>query len=65
MTNIFEDSDEEFLVLRNEAGQFSLWPARIDVPGGWDQVRGPSERTDCVDFIERTWSDAPTPSAAP
>ena len=31
-TNPFEDPDGVYLVLINEEGQYSLWPAFVDVP---------------------------------
>jgi MbtH protein len=55
--NVFDVADGRFLVLRNDVGQYSLWPATIDVPAGW-HVRLPADtRTACLDFIERNWTD--------
>ncbi len=34
MTNPFDDEDGEFLVLVNDEGQHSLWPAQLAVPAG-------------------------------
>ncbi|WP_419669056.1 MbtH family protein [Streptomyces sp. 2-1] len=57
MTNPFEDEDANYLVLRNEEGQFSLWPTFVDVPDGWELVFGEAARQACLDFIEETWTD--------
>ncbi|WSD21412.1 MbtH family protein [Streptomyces phaeochromogenes] len=57
MTNPFEDEDANYLVLKNEEGQFSLWPTFVDVPDGWELVFGEAERQACLDFIETTWTD--------
>jgi MbtH protein len=57
MTNPFEDQDANYLVLRNEEGQFSLWPTFVDVPDGWESVFGEAARQECLDFIEKTWTD--------
>ena len=35
MTNPFEDVEALYLVLVNDEGQHSLWPAGIAVPDGW------------------------------
>ena len=35
MTNPFEDADALYLVLVNDEGQYSLWPAGTAVPAGW------------------------------
>ena len=57
MTNPFEDEEGEYLVLVNEEGQYSLWPARLDAPVGW-KVTGPrGARKDCLAWIEQNWTD--------
>nr|WP_202532831.1 MbtH family protein [Streptomyces sp. SID3212] len=57
VTNPFDDESERFLVLMNSEGQYSLWPARLDIPGGW-RAEGPeSSRQECLDAIEAAWSD--------
>lgn len=58
MTNAFEDEHGSFLVLRNEERQYSLWPAGIDVPGGWQTVMGPDTRSACISHVEQNWSVA-------
>ncbi|MER5770766.1 MbtH family protein [Streptomyces sp. NPDC001985] len=57
MANPFDDADGTFLALVNDEGQFSLWPAFADIPGGWAVAHGPGARTACLDFIERVWTD--------
>jgi MbtH protein len=57
MTNPFEDENADFLVLINEEGQYSLWPAFIEIPNGW-QTTGPrGERKACLAWIEQNWTD--------
>jgi MbtH protein len=55
MTKAFEDEQGSYLVLCNEIGQHSLWPAELAVPGGWRTVSGPDSRSACLDHIERNW----------
>lgn len=38
MTNPFENDNYTYKVLKNEEGQYSLWPAFLDVPIGWNVV---------------------------
>ncbi|MFI6763860.1 MbtH protein [Micromonospora pisi] len=57
MTNPFEDNDAEYLVLVNDEGQHSLWPVFVDVPAGWQVVHGKAARQDCLDYIEKSWTD--------
>lgn len=57
MTNPFEDPDASYLVLVNDEGQHSLWPTFIDVPAGWRSVFGESSRQECLDYVEKNWTD--------
>ena len=56
-TNPFEDPDAKYLVLINEEGQHSLWPVFADVPDGWEVIFGEDGRQECLDFIEKNWTD--------
>lgn len=56
-TNPFEDPDAQYLVLINDEGQHSLWPVFADVPDGWKVIFGEDGRQECLDFIERNWTD--------
>ncbi|MBY8850317.1 MbtH family protein [Saccharothrix sp. MB29] len=42
MTSPF-DGDGPFLVLLNDRGEHSLWPAATPVPAGWRTVLGPAQ----------------------
>ncbi|ARF76831.1 MbtH family protein [Kitasatospora albolonga] len=57
MTNPFEDENGTYLVLVNDEGQHSLWPAFAEVPGGWTVARTEGSRQDCLDYVERNWTD--------
>lgn len=57
MTNPFEDKDGEFYALINDEGQYSLWPAFIDVPAGWAIAHPKAGRNVCLDFIKTNWTD--------
>lgn len=57
MVNPFDDESGRFVTLVNGEEQYSLWPAHIDIPGGW-RVGGPEgSRQECLDAIEATWTD--------
>jgi MbtH protein len=56
-TNPFEDEDAKYLVLINDEGQHSLWPVFADVPDGWEIIFGEDGRQECLDFIEKNWTD--------
>ena len=57
MPNPFEDPDGTYLVLVNSEGQFSLWPAFIEVPPGWNITLGQNTRQQCLDYINENWVD--------
>jgi MbtH protein len=55
--NPFDDDSGQFLVLRNEESQHSLWPAFAPVPAGWQVVFGVAARQACLDYITANWTD--------
>lgn len=55
--NAFDDPEADFLALINLEGQFSLWPAFLDVPPGWSVALGPATRELCLAHVERHWTD--------
>ena len=57
VTNPFEDPDGVYLVLVNDEGQHSLWPAFADVPAGWTVAHDRDSRQACLDHIEQHWTD--------
>ncbi len=57
MTNPFDDPDGEYLVVTNNEGQHSLWPAFRDIPVGWTAVGPQGKRQICLDWIEANWTD--------
>jgi MbtH protein len=57
MTNPFEDPDGRYYVLVNDENQHSLWPTFVDVPNGWTVVFGEDGRQECLDYVEKSWTD--------
>ncbi|AMP00701.1 mbtH-like family protein [Collimonas arenae] len=57
MSHPFDDKQAQFLVLRNDEGQHSLWPTFIDTPAGWTVVLAASDRESCSAYIEANWTD--------
>jgi MbtH protein len=56
-SNPFDDENGTFYALRNDEGQYSLWPTFVGVPGGWEVAHGPDTRQACLDHVERHWTD--------
>jgi MbtH protein len=57
MANPFEADREDYLVLVNAEGQYSLWPAFRDAPAGWTAAGACGSRQHCLDWIEAHWTD--------
>ena len=57
MTNPFEDENAEYLVLINDEQQYSLWPAFRDIPAGWRATGPKGTRRECLDWIDKNWTD--------
>ncbi|MGW3335425.1 MbtH family protein [Streptomyces rubiginosohelvolus] len=55
--NPFDDEDGRFFVLVNEEEQHSLWPAFAEIPAGWRTVFGEAGRQECLDYVEKHWTD--------
>jgi MbtH protein len=56
-TNPFDDPEGTFLVLVNEEGQHSLWPAFCTVPTGWRVALQESSREAALEYVEENWTD--------
>jgi MbtH protein len=56
-TNPFDDPNGRFIVLVNDEGQYSLWPALTPCPDGWQQEREEGSKQECTEFIEASWTD--------
>ncbi|GAA3583124.1 hypothetical protein GCM10022222_79860 [Amycolatopsis ultiminotia] len=52
MANPFDDPDGRFLVLANDLGRLSLWPAFAGIPPGWTPVFGEDSREACLSHLD-------------
>jgi len=52
-----DDENGDYIVLINEEGQYSLWPAFNDVPNGWQVVGPRGNKKTCLDYVEANWTD--------
>ena len=60
----FDDDERQYVVLRNDEGQYSLWPADMKAPQGWEVTEASGLRKDCLAYVERVWTDMRPASAA-
>ncbi len=56
-TNPFDDESGRFFVLINDEEQYSLWPAFAEIPNGWRVVFGEESRAECLEHVEKQWTD--------
>ncbi|CAM5405881.1 MbtH family protein OS=Streptomyces tendae OX=1932 GN=GUR47_35320 PE=4 SV=1 [Streptomyces tendae] len=56
-SNPFEDPEGTYLVLVNDEGQHSLWPAFVEVPAGWRTVLEESSRDAALEYVNTQWTD--------
>jgi MbtH protein len=55
--NLLDDPNAAFLVLVNDEGQYSLWPAVLKMPNGWKIVFS-NDRQNCLKNIAENWTSA-------
>lgn len=52
-----DDADTVFQVVINEQDQYSIWFADRAVPEGWTASGPVGTKQDCLNHIERVWTD--------
>ena len=60
---MFDDDERHFAVVRNDLGQYSIWPVDRSAPAGWHQAGFTGVRPECLAHITQVWTDLrPTPA---
>jgi MbtH protein len=49
--------DQQYRVVLNDDGQYSIWPAERERPAGWRDAGFVGTRADCLSHIEAVWTD--------
>src|ERR1700730_7501563 len=52
-----ETDDRQYVVVVNHEEQYSIWLADRDVPPGWRQEGMTGTRSDCLEHINKVWTD--------
>lgn len=47
----------EFIVVVNEEEQYSIWHKNREVPIGWKALDVSGTKEQCLDYIEKVWTD--------
>lgn len=58
-TTTFDLENEEaiFKVLVNAEEQYSLWPADLPCPAGWQETSTRGSAKECGEYVDRVWTD--------
>jgi MbtH protein len=54
---IADESEQIFRVVLNGQEQYSIWPAERVLPEGWSYCSQSGTQQECLDFIDRVWTD--------
>jgi MbtH protein len=52
-----EQAEKVFTVVVNDEEQYSIWPQDRPVPDGWKTEGTPGPESECIEYIERVWTD--------
>ncbi|MBQ0988748.1 MbtH family NRPS accessory protein [Micromonospora sp. PSH03] len=50
-------SEPTHQVVRNDEGQYSVWPTEHEPPRGWRVEGFSGSRDDCLAHVEQVWTD--------
>jgi MbtH protein len=50
-------TEDEYRVVVNDEEQYSIWPAFRALPLGWSDAGKTGTKSDCLEFVEQTWTD--------
>ena len=57
MSDEDEDDSIVYTVVLNHEEQYSIWPAHKAMPPGWTSDGTTGTKDECLDHIERVWTD--------
>ncbi len=52
-----ESNFDEYNVVVNIEGQYSIWPTYKEVPYGWNIEGKKGKKEDCLNYIKEVWTD--------
>jgi MbtH protein len=53
----FDDEDMVFKVVINHEEQYSIWMDYKEIPTGWREVGIKGKKKECLDYIDKAWTD--------
>jgi uncharacterized protein YbdZ (MbtH family) len=52
-----QEDTQTYKVLVNDEEQYSIWPARQQVPAGWAEVGPVGGKEECLAYVREVWAD--------
>ncbi|MEU8924562.1 MbtH family NRPS accessory protein [Kitasatospora sp. NPDC048545] len=52
-----DELDLDYKVVVNDEEQYSIWPQERENPPGWLDAGARGKKADCLEWIERNWTD--------
>lgn len=49
--------NEQYVVVMNGEGQYSIWIVDHKVPLGWEKQEMMGSKQECLDYINEVWTD--------
>ena len=57
MSMFYDDEIASYFVVINDEEQYSIWRKGKAIPAGWRSVDMEGTKVECLDFIDRVWTD--------
>lgn len=51
------NTEIQYVVVCNDEGQYSIWPADTMIPAGWIKAGVHGSKGSCLHYISHTWTD--------
>lgn len=55
--NETQADERDYLVVRNDEEQYSIWWAEREIPAGWQAEGAPGSKDECLARIAEVWTD--------
>ena len=52
-----EEDLRQYVVVKNDEDQHSIWLAKRDLPLGWVSVGVQGSKQECIEYIDSHWTD--------
>ena len=57
MSTATSESYTTYRVVLNHEEQYSIWPTVREIPSGWRDAGKSGTKQECLDYIEKVWTD--------